>query len=184
MILPSIDMTRRNVMRLGLTALACTAAGPALAATPRLKGMRALAFHNLHTDERLRVTYWKDGKYLPESHERINHLLRDHYSGDIHRMDIRLMDLLHDLQTKIGNDGALEVISGYRSPRTNINLTRASGGVASRSYHMRGMAIDIRLPGTSLPKLHNVALAMRRGGVGYYPESQFVHVDVGPVRKW
>lgn len=182
--LPSIDMTRRNLVCLGMAALACSAARPVLAATPRLKGMRALAFHNLHTDERLRVTYWKDGKYLPEAHERINFLLRDHYSGDVHNMDIRLMDLLHDLQYKTGNDGALEVISGYRSPQTNVNLARASGGVASRSYHMRGMAIDIRLPGTSLSKLRNVALAMRRGGVGYYPESQFVHVDVGPVRKW
>ncbi|MER2519560.1 MAG: DUF882 domain-containing protein [Bdellovibrionales bacterium] len=180
----NIDMTRRSLVCLGMTALFFSAAGPAMASTPRMKGMRALAFHNLHTDERLRVTYWKDGKYLPEAHASINHLLRDHYSGDIHNMDIRLMDLLHGLQSKIGNDGALEVISGYRSPRTNFKLARYSNGVATQSYHTRGMAIDVRLPGTSLNKLHNVALALRRGGVGYYPESQFVHIDVGPVRKW
>ncbi len=178
------DGTRRGFLQLGVTALTCMAARPALAALPRVKGVKALAFHNLHTDERLRVTYWQDGKYSPAAHERINHILRDHYSGGVRNMDIRLMDLLYDLQRRLGNDSPLEIISGYRSPRTNLRLASSTSGVASRSYHTRGMAIDIRLPGTPLPRLHTAALAMRRGGVGYYPNSQFVHVDVGPLRKW
>jgi len=94
------------------------------------------------------------------------------------------MDLLHDLQFKLGNDNPIEIISGYRSPHTNAALARASGGVAHNSYHMRGMAIDIRMQGTSLGRLRNTALAMGRGGVGYYPVSDFVHVDVGPIRHW
>lgn len=160
------------------------AARPALAALPRFKTMRGLAFHNLHTDEKLRVTYWKDGAYDRRALGAINHILRDHYSSDEHPIDIRLMDLLFDLQGKLHNDGAIEIISGYRSPKTNMMLAGLRDGIAKNSYHTRGMAIDIRLPGTSLPHIHNVALGMRRGGVGYYPDSQFVHVDVGPVRMW
>src|SRR5262245_19973889 len=92
------DPSRRDFVRLGLTALACSVATPALAAVPRFKGLRALAFHNLHTDERLHVDYWRDGKYNPGALAKINHVLRDHYSGDVHPMDVRLIDLVHDLQ--------------------------------------------------------------------------------------
>jgi uncharacterized protein YcbK (DUF882 family) len=179
-----INHTRRDFMRFGLVALACSVTAPALAAVPRFKGLRALAFHNLHTDERLHVDYWRDGKYNRAALAKIDHVLRDHYSGDVHPMDVRLMDLLHDLQGKLGNHGPIEIISGYRSPKTNMRLAQASDGVARRSYHTRGMAIDLRLPGTSLSKIHHTALAMQRGGVGYYPDSQFVHVDVGPIRTW
>ena len=94
------------------------------------------------------------------------------------------MDLLHDLQARLGNHSAIEIISGYRSPKTNMHLAQLSDGVARRSYHTQGMAIDLRMPGTSLAKIHHTALAMKRGGVGYYPDSQFVHVDVGPIRTW
>lgn len=171
-------------MRFGLTALACSVVSPALAAVPRMGGLRALSFHNLHTDERLQVDYWRDGKYNPAALAKIDHILRDHYSGDIHPMDVRLMDLLHDLQGRLGSRSAIEIVSGYRSPKTNMHLAQYSDGVAKHSYHTRGMAIDLRLPGTPLPKIHHTALALRRGGVGYYPDSQFVHVDVGPVRTW
>lgn len=180
----SFDHIRRQFVGLGLSALACTVALPAMAAVPRLKAVKSLAFHNLHTDERLHVDYWRDGKYNPAAFAKINHVLRDHYSGDVHPMNPRLIELLHDLQVKLGHQGTIEVISGYRSPKTNLHLAEMSDGVARRSYHTQGMAIDLRMPGTSLVKIHHTALAMKRGGVGFYPDSQFVHVDVGPVRSW
>lgn len=179
-----LDHHRRHFMGLGLTTLACTAALPVLAAVPRLKPTRSLSFYNLHTDEKLHVDYWRDGQYNPAALAKINHQLRDHYSGDVHPINIRLMDLLYDLQGKLGNRGVIEIVSGYRSPKTNMHLAQMSDGVARRSYHTQGMAIDLRLPGTPLAKIHRTALAMQRGGVGYYPDSQFVHVDVGPVRSW
>jgi uncharacterized protein YcbK (DUF882 family) len=183
------DGTRRRFLKLGLATFACAAAvpaftAPAFAAMPRTARVRALSFHNLHTDERLHVTYWKDGKYDRPAMARINHILRDHYSGDVCQMNPRLIDLLHDLQGRLHNDNPVEIISGYRSPQTNLMLARLSDGVAKNSFHTKGMAIDIRMQGTPLTKIHNVALGMRRGGVGYYPDSEFVHMDVGPVRRW
>ena len=186
------NKARRDFMGFGLTALACGVSSPALARWGRPSSVllsskaatRALSFPNLHTDEKLQVAYWKDGGYDRNAWDKINHILRDHYSGDTHVMDLRLMDLLHDVQTNLKNDRTIEVISGYRSPATNRMLTEASGGVAKNSFHMRGMAIDVRIDGTPLPHLHETALAMRRGGVGYYPKSEFVHMDVGPVRRW
>ena len=182
-----LDETRRGFLGLGLSALACSlTATPALAkwARPISTGAKSLAFHNLHTDEKLRVTYWRDGSYDRNAWGQINYILRDHYSGDQHPMDLRLMDLLHDVQSRLQSDQTIEIISGYRSPATNLHLREASGGVAKNSFHMRGMAIDVRMDGVTLPHLHNTALALGRGGVGYYPDSQFVHMDVGPVRRW
>ena len=177
--------TRRSFLGLGLTALACATTKPTLAMVPRLRsGTRVLSFHNLHTDERLHVAYWHDGLYDRAACAKINHLLRDHYSGDVHPMDVRLMDLLVDLRHRLDTDTPIEVISGYRAPRTNLMLASASDSVAKHSYHTRGMAIDLRLPGTPLARVYHTALAMRRGGVGFYPDSQFVHVDVGPIRTW
>ena len=157
---------------------------PALAAIPRTKGIRSLAFHNLHTDERLHVDYWKNGKYDRAAWAKIDHILRDHYSGDVLPMNLRLLDLVYDLRNRMGYGGNIEVISGYRSPKTNMMLASYSDGVAKNSYHTKGMAIDIRLPGTQLHRIYNTALKMKRGGAGYYPDSEFVHVDVGPVRRW
>ena len=176
--------TRRGFLRAGLVTLASAAATPAFAAVPRVRGIRSLAFHNLHTDEKLRITYWRNGKYDRAACAKIDHVLRDHYSGDVYPMNLRLMDLLYDVQNETGHDGVIEVISGYRSPRTNMMLARERDGIATHSYHTKGMAIDVRMQGMSLPRLHNVATAMRRGGVGYYPDSEFVHMDVGPVRRW
>ena len=178
------DKTRRQFIHLGLTAMACGVATPALAAVPHISNLRALAFHNLHTDEKLQVTYWQNGAYNRAALGHINHILRDHYSGDVFPMNVRLIDLLYDLQHKVKNDRPIEIISGYRSPKTNMMLASYSDGVAKNSYHTKGMAIDIRMEGTSLVKIHDTALNMRRGGVGFYPDSQFVHVDVGPLRRW
>ena len=183
----SLNPTRRNFLQMGLTAMACAAATPALA-LPSLStgatGARSMAFHNLHTDERLRITYWTDGQYDRAGWGQINHILRDHYSGESRVMDIRLVDLMWDLQQQLENDNPIEIISGYRSPTTNATLRRMTDGVAKQSYHTKGMAMDVRLLGTPLSHLHDTALAMDRGGVGFYPNSDFVHMDVGPVRRW
>jgi uncharacterized protein YcbK (DUF882 family) len=182
----------RGVIGLGVSAMACVSPATAFAHWARphhqqklnSQSVRALSFHNLHTDERLSVTYWAENGYDRNAWGKINHILRDHYTGDQHVMDLRLVDLLHDVQGHVQNDRPIEIISGYRSPATNTRLREASGGVAKNSYHMRGMATDIRFDGTPLEKLHAIALTMQRGGVGYYPTSDFVHVDVGPVRRW
>ncbi len=182
----SFDGARRRFFSIALAAVACSVAAPSVsfAAIPRAKGLKSLAFHNLHTDERLRVAYWKDGVYSRPALAKISRVMRDHRSGEERPVNLRLLELLHDLQGKIGSDAALEIISGYRAPRTNAMMASASDGVARHSYHTRAMAADIRLPGISLSGLRKTALAMGRGGVGYYPDSGFVHVDVGPVRQW
>lgn len=147
---------------------------------------RTLAFDNLHTGERLAVDYWAHGTYIPEALTAINHLLRDFRTGDVHIIDPRLLDLLTLLHAKLETNSPFSVISGYRSPATNANLRaeHQHSGVAAKSLHMQGMAIDIRVAGRSLDALHKTALALQGGGVGYYPQSDFVHVDVGRPRAW
>lgn len=180
-----VDGSRRRFLQIGLCAAACLALpGQALASMPRLKGERRLQLHNLHTDERLHVSYWKDGEYCRPSLEKINGILRDFRTGEVFPIRPKLLDLVHDLQTKLNNHNTIEIISGYRSPKTNSMLCRASGGVAHKSLHMQGMAMDLRLNGSSLRQVQTAALFMSRGGVGYYPDSGFVHVDIGRVRKW
>ena len=158
--------------------------GLARAAVPP-DGERRLAFQNLHTGERLSTAYWADGGYLPEALKEIDTLLRDHRTGEVSTIDPRLLDLLHALQDRTETTGAFHVISGYRSPKSNTMLRgKGGGGVAKRSLHMKGMAIDIRLPGHDTRDLHRAAKSLKRGGVGYYRKSDFVHVDVGRVRYW
>ena len=155
----------------------------AWAARPRPKP-RALSFYNLHTDESLSATYWDQGDYVHENLAQIDHHLRDFRTGDVRNIDRGLLDLLHDLMAAMETDEPIHVISGYRSPETNAMLARRSNKVARRSYHVRGMAIDIRLPQKYTSGLRDAGLALARGGVGYYPESDFVHLDTGPVRRW
>ena len=147
-------------------------------------GQRELALRNLHTGERLTRTYWADGEYLAEPLADIDHLLRDHRTDDVHPMDPQLLDVLHRLQQKVGSRRPFEIISGYRSPKTNAMLRGKSGGVAKKSLHMQGRAIDVRLPGQDLGKLRQAALSLKAGGVGYYPKSNFLHMDTGRVRHW
>jgi uncharacterized protein YcbK (DUF882 family) len=149
-------------------------------------GARTLSFNNIHTGERLVVDYWADGAYVPDALSSINHLLRDFRTGDVHVIEPRLLDLLTGLRTSLEVSAPIEVISGYRSPATNASLRaeREHSGVAAKSLHMQGMAIDIRVANRSLETVHRAALAMQAGGVGYYPQSDFVHVDVGRVRTW
>lgn len=156
------------------------ASGVAAAAPPR----RRLSFHNLHTRESLELVYWEAGRYLPHALSSIDDHLRDFRTGDVYPIETGLLDLLHALNGLLRNSAPLHVISGYRSPATNAMLAARSSGVARRSYHMYGMAIDIRAPGVPLEHLREAGLALRRGGVGYYPADSFVHLDVGPVRAW
>lgn len=174
---------RRDFLRLGALSAAAMLASPAVA-TIRAVPERRLRFLNTHTGEKLAATYWAEGDYVVSELHDIDAVLRDHRSGDIHPIDTDLLDLLYVLQTTVGSQRTFEVISGYRSPATNATLRSRSSGVAKRSYHMQGKAIDIRLPGCDLKRLHTAALSLKAGGVGYYPDSGFIHVDVGPRRSW
>jgi uncharacterized protein YcbK (DUF882 family) len=145
---------------------------------------RSLHFVHTHTGEELTTTYYKDGDYLAPSLERINRLLRDFRTNEVHTMDPALLDILFDLQGATHHDGPFEIISAYRSPQTNAALRRQSSAVAEHSLHMEGRAIDIRLRGFPTIKLRDAAIALHRGGVGFYAAPDFVHVDTGRVRVW
>jgi uncharacterized protein YcbK (DUF882 family) len=149
------------------------------AAEPRL-----LRFNHLHTGERLEVEYFSDGVYLRDALDSVEHLLRDFRTNELHAIDVRLLDLLHDLNAITDSRQAFQVISGYRSPITNAMLRQHSEGVAAHSLHMEGRAIDIRVADVPLTKLRDAALSMQRGGVGFYAPSNFIHVDTGRVRRW
>jgi uncharacterized protein YcbK (DUF882 family) len=142
-----------------------------------------LSFYHTHTGERLEVVYKKNGWYDPAALSVINNYLRDFRTEEVHPIDTRLLDLLHNIWLESGN-GVFEVISGYRSPTTNAMLRQTSNGVAKKSLHMKGRAIDVRLSGLELDKLRTIAVAKRSGGVGYYPQSGFIHLDTGRVRTW
>jgi uncharacterized protein YcbK (DUF882 family) len=176
--------SRRNLFQLGLGAAAMVV--PALAASKALADAppRRVALHNLHTGESLSAVYWERGAYVGEALAAVDHVLRDFRTGDSHPMAPQLLDLLGALSARVGTRGPFHVISGYRSPKTHALLHERSHGVASKSLHMKGLAIDIRLEDVDLPRLHQAALSLRGGGVGFYPASDFVHVDVGPVRCW
>ena len=182
----SFDRNRRHILRQGLGLLVgASALGlPGLSRAAAEHQERHLSLYNLHTGERSRFMYWADGRYLPETLSEINYLLRDHRTDEVAAIDVELLDALYLLRQRLDNRHRFEVISGYRSPKTNRRLRQQGHGVAKKSFHMKGMAIDIRLPGTSLAHLHNAALDLRAGGVGYYPNDGFVHVDVGWVRRW
>ncbi len=147
-------------------------------------GARTLNFYNTHTGESLTTAYWRDGAYDPEALASINHILRDHRSGEIISIDTRLLDLLHTLRINLSTTEPIQVVSGYRSPATNERLRHRRRGVAKASLHMSGQAADIRILGLGLRRLRQAALELQAGGVGYYPRSGFVHVDVGSVRCW
>lgn len=161
---------------------------PMLAAPRRLLARsaagRELHFTHTHTGERLAVEYFNDGAYVPDALQEVNHFLRDFRTGDIHPIDADLLDLLHGVTALTESRAPLQVISGYRSPVTNEMLRHRSEGVAAGSLHMQGQAIDIRLADVPLPSLRRAALEIGRGGVGFYPASDFVHVDTGRVRTW
>lgn len=146
-----------------------------------------LRFYHTHTGERLDIVYRRGDTYIPEALAELDHYLRDHRTGDVRHFDPRLFDLLYDLTASLGDSGGeIDVICGYRTPWSNefLRTRRTHTGVARHSLHMQAEAIDLRLPGIPTADLRDAALRLQRGGVGYYRSSDFVHVDVGPVRRW
>jgi uncharacterized protein YcbK (DUF882 family) len=146
-----------------------------------------LRLHHLHTGEDIDVVYRVGNTYLPSALARLNYFLRDHRTEDVSHYDPKEFDVLHELMASLGRpNGVIDIICGYRTPWSNnfLRTRSASTGVAEHSQHMLAKAIDIRVPGVSTLTLRNAALALHAGGVGFYPVSQFVHVDVGPVRQW
>lgn len=174
------DPSRRRFI--ALAGLACTGIAPSARAL--VPTSRQLSFQHTHTAETLSATYWQAGRYDARALQLINRLLRDFRTNEIHPIAEPLLDQLYDLQQLVGNDAPFEVISGYRSPSTNDMLQRTTSGVATWSLHMSGCAIDVRLPGTSLRRLRDAAASLRRGGIGYYPSSDFIHLDTGRFRQW
>lgn len=182
-------MRRSSAAALGAAALLATSRAAAAVAVGEASGasQRLLSLAHTHTGERIALVYAAGADYLPDALQRLNRFLRDHYSGEVGRMDPLLFDQLHRLRQQLGlaPDAAFEVISGYRCEATNSRLRKAGGGgVATRSLHLQGRAIDVRLPGVPLAALRDAALALGAGGVGYYPAQQFVHLDTGAVRRW
>lgn len=181
------ELDRRDLLKYGLLGILGSV-------TPLLPGRSAEAsagsgawrvnLHQSHTGEAFDGVYRVGDEYIPEAFERLNYMLRDFRTGEIFPMDPRIVDLISLMQTKVPGDGPFEVLSGYRSPKTNAMLRRVGTGVAKNSYHMYGQALDIRTWGYSTRRLSNLARSFRVGGVGYYPKSNFVHIDTGELRSW
>jgi uncharacterized protein YcbK (DUF882 family) len=166
-------------------ALAGVSAATLLVGTARSQAApKRVALLNLHTDERLDTVYFRDGVYVPEALSAIEAVLRDYRTGERHAIDPHLMDYLVEVAHAVGVDPAFSVISGYRSPQTNAHLREQSTGVAQHSLHMEGRAIDVRVKGVDCASLAAHAENLKRGGVGYYRGSDFVHLDTGAFRTW
>ena len=182
-------LNRRRFLGVGAVAAAGAMAPWRTSASdlPAKKVTRTLSFFNTHTGERLKAEYCCDGDYNPDVLKQLDYLLRDFRANEVKPIDPKLFDMLHELSGVLETDSPFHIISGYRSPNTNGMLRERGGahtGVASRSLHMVGKAIDIRLPGVKLDHLRSAASSLKLGGVGYYPSSNFVHVDTGRVRYW
>lgn len=173
-----MNLTRRRIVVAGCSLIAA----PTLSKT--VSDQRRIRFQHAHTGERLDVVYFEHGKYSPAALASINHLLRDFRTGDQYPMQKSLLDLLAVLFSQAGGRGAFEIVSAFRSNKTNNMLRRNTAGVSERSFHMVGQAVDVRLTSMGTDRLRDAALALKAGGVGYYPKSNFVHIDTGPVRSW
>lgn len=174
---------RRSV--LGLAApLALVLTGLLPRAAEAARRERSLLFHHLHSGETLKVVYFADGRYLPEGLRAVTHHFRDWRDDKARPVDPALLDLLWSLRQKLDTTAPIHVLCGYRSPETNRLLRRTQRGVARNSLHMKGMAVDLRVPGRRLRSVRAAAMSLKGGGVGYYPRSDFVHVDSGDVRYW
>ncbi|TVR97940.1 MAG: DUF882 domain-containing protein [Rhodospirillales bacterium] len=177
------QFSRRQFVGFGIATLATLTPLSALASAPDVNE-RALAFQHLHTGESVKTVYWTRSGYIPEALKDINFILRDFRTDDIKAIDPGLLDFLFAMRRRLGTARPFEVISAYRSPRTNSALAQNSRGVAQNSLHMRGQAVDVRISGVGTRSLARLAQQLQAGGVGYYPRSNFVHVDVGRVRSW
>jgi uncharacterized protein YcbK (DUF882 family) len=189
--------SRRRLLAAAIGGAAGLAASPALARSaeewmdsrfswtrPKLVVERDIAFRHRHTGETLRTVYYANGRYIPGALREVNWLLRDFRTDAVKEIDPQLLDLLYAVRQRLESNEAYEVYSGYRSPETNARLRSEGWGVARNSLHMQGMAIDIRLPDRDARYIARAARDMERGGVGYYPRANFVHVDSGSVRTW
>jgi uncharacterized protein YcbK (DUF882 family) len=181
--LPNL-VRRRELLTFGAAAGLAAIAAPAWAQSLDVWEPRRAVLHNLHTGEAFNEVYFANGSYLPDALAEANRVMRDWRTGDQHFIDPGLFDALHAIQGKLEAQGPFQIISGYRSPKTNAMLHGRSKGVASNSQHTVGKAIDVRMQGVELSNLKNAALAVSAGGVGFYPVSNFVHVDTGRVRQW
>lgn len=184
-------MTRRDVLKAGVLGgllLPAMASAPVQAATrlivPPDAGAMKVVFRNQHTGESFNGVYRVGNRYIPEAFEQINRILRDFRSGEEFPIDPRLIDIIFTMRDRIGTNETFEILSGYRSQKTNASLRKSTDGVAENSLHMTGQAIDLRLPGYSTKKLYSLAGKLRAGGSGYYAKSNFVHLDTGRVRRW
>src|SRR5215470_9418036 len=177
-------LRRRDLLKVAAFAGALVLPMPALARIGPTSSEKTLKLHNLHTDESVEATYWADGAYVPEAFPEIDRILRDRHTGAVKPTDPELVELLYRIQTRLGNRESLEVLCGYRTPRTNAMLLSEGLTPAKHSYHLYGKAVDFRVPGRDIRQVRKVAIALQAGGVGYYPRTQFIHVDVGPVRHW
>jgi len=175
--------SRRKAIVGGAAALVTALAKPVFA-TPGYIYYRRVAFHNLNTAESLDAVYWANDYYIPQSLRRVDWVLRDFHVNATHVIDPKLLDLLYFLQMRLNTYEPFQVTSGYRSPQTNARLVALNEGAAAHSLHMKGMAIDVFIRDRGIGDLHSAALAAGVGGVGYYPSHGFVHLDVGPVRRW
>ena len=177
---------RRRFLKIGaLSTVSSLFPMPALASINRfLTPKRRLSLYNTHTDEKLEVCYYTRGRYQPGALRKISYIFRDHYSGEIKPIHKDLIDFLHTISKTVGDGVQFHIISGYRSPETNTMLRKNSRAVARNSLHMQGKAADIRIPDYDTKRLSRICIKIQTGGVGYYPKSDFVHVDTGIVRRW
>lgn len=177
---------RRKILKMGITGAAGLIASFAgiLPASARETIGYTVSIKNSHTGEVFEGVYRVGGYYVPRAFRQINHVMRDHRTGDLHPIDPRLIDILSKMQKRCRCSEPITVLSGYRSPKTNNMLRSTTLNVARNSFHMRGQAVDIRVPGTAASQVQQVALSLQAGGVGYYPRRSFVHVDTGGIRNW
>jgi uncharacterized protein YcbK (DUF882 family) len=181
-------LSRRSFLGLGAAAAAAAliAPGEALAST-RVVAVRprVISILNVNTGERLEnVEYWARGRYLPDALRALDRIMRDHRTDTVHEIDPSLFDLVVAVQSRLEASGPIHLVSGYRSPQTNAQLRRRDPGVARNSFHMRGEAMDLRVPGITTRNLYRAAVVENEGGVGFYPRTDFIHLDVGPSRTW
>ncbi len=180
-----IDISRRRFVTGTASVLAASMAVPIITRPAHASVQaRRLSFYHTHTGEKLAIDYHDGYAYIPDSLGEINQYLSDFRTGESHPIDPKLLDILHHLKKATDSNAVFEVISGYRSPKTNAKLRNKSNGVAKRSLHMQGKAIDIRLTGCDTQELHKACRSLAKGGVGYYQKSDFIHVDTGRVRYW
>ena len=177
---------RRRFFKIGLqAALWSTFPVSAIACIDHLLAPeRKLFLFNTHTGQELDVCYYAQGQYQPEALKKINYILRDHRTERVRPIHKGLLNLLHTISTTLDQQTPIHIISGYRSPETNTELSKKSNSVVKNSLHMKGKAADIRIPGCNTRQLRNVCKELKAGGVGYYRRSDFVHVDIGPIRYW